>query len=306
MFIAKEEKGAIVDYGPLWAGERMKTLKRSVYVLKGFLNIIVRQTKDWWDLGSDDGGGLAMNDGVVACLEIFKSILSHFERKGIRPNHLSKEDLLDKVKPYAEVVADYLGSLDDQQRIIFRQYRGVQGVVTRRRECEEALNKKFQDFKPPGLVEALELKNRGTNREAYELINEIENIVTSTVYDELVEEFGIEKERWWYEGIPTSIGGKAVQKQNEDKDSRGGKHYYLDLIDYKKIIVQNWRLFEDIFGYGKKNTSKDKRTHWLQKVNDIRKVAMHASSGRYVKLEELEMLKAYLKWLEETVHEDEG
>jgi len=70
----------------------------------------------------------------------------------------------------------------------------------------------------------------------------------------------------------------------------------LDLIHYPLIIANNWSLLGPILGYGKSG-DRHKKTEWLVRVNDIRKVAMHASRGASVSFEQLSELDTYLIWL---------
>ena len=56
-YIVKESKGNVLEYGPLWAGNNNDTLKRTVLVLKFWLEKLKMGAPDWWDLGSSEGGG---------------------------------------------------------------------------------------------------------------------------------------------------------------------------------------------------------------------------------------------------------
>jgi hypothetical protein len=76
----------------------------------------------------------------------------------------------------------------------------------------------------------------------------------------------------------------------------GGREAYLDLIHYRAIVMQNWPTFGPVFAYGKVG-NKEKRTEWLARVNEIRKIAMHASRGATVTFEQLSELGGYLDWL---------
>ncbi len=74
-YIVKEVKGNVIEYGPLWAGNNEETLKRTVRVIKYWLEEIRKGAPDWWNLGSAEGGGLAMNDGITACINVLRSVL---------------------------------------------------------------------------------------------------------------------------------------------------------------------------------------------------------------------------------------
>ena len=84
-FIAKEKQGHVVDYGPLWAGDNEATLKRAKYILKEWLNTVRLAASDWWDRGAGEGGGLAMNDGVITCINVMRSVFQELNSPKISP-----------------------------------------------------------------------------------------------------------------------------------------------------------------------------------------------------------------------------
>jgi hypothetical protein len=135
------------------------------------------------------------------------------------------------------------------------------------------------------------------NKNAKESIDQIEVKLQKFVVNRLQEEYGIEEDVWWYEGVPGTIRQNVSNKMEEDKNRRGGKEYYFGLIHYRKIITENWELFEKTFAYGTKG-NKDKRTEWLEFINEIRKPVSHASSGKIISLEDYTQLVDYYNWME--------
>jgi len=166
-----------VEYGPLWAGDSFKTLKRITAVVKSWLIDIYGGCSDWWDLGSADGGGLSMNDGIAVCLGVLRSVFEHLGKK-IALVRISDDELAREIRPYGETLGEYFGSLSDEARSNFRKgCRGIQGQTAQRRICEEELHSMFPDFEPPGLIEELELVKARTNERAYPLIQSIERML---------------------------------------------------------------------------------------------------------------------------------
>jgi len=100
---------------------------------------------------------------------------------------------------------------------------------------------------------------------------------------------------WWYSGIPDEVRKKASTRL-EDELGKGNKEDYLELIDFRKIVLKNWEVFKDTFAYGDKG-NKEKRTEWIVKVNDIRKIVMHPAKNRQVTSEDLVWLETYERWL---------
>lgn len=298
LYIAPVKKAGIVEYGPLWGGNDNEiTRKRTVYVLKNWFNAIRAAAPDWWDAGSGDGGGLAMNDAVTACIMVLRSVFHHLSSHGERLVTLSDEALCEHLQPYAEALGAYLGSLSPQERKSFRDLRGVQGQTVRMRRMQKALHEQIPFFAPAGLREFIETEKAETNARAQAITERIEKALKKTITDILKQEFGEEEAYWWIAGVPQTMRVRVTERFERDDGQRGGKEHYFDLIDYRDIISAHWNLFGELLGYGKTSSSKEKRTAWIKDVNEIRKIWAHASSGRSVSLEQLAQLEDYDRWL---------
>ncbi len=294
--IAKEKHGHVLEYGPLWAGDNQKTLNRTVYLLKKWFGVIRGSAKEWWDKGSGEGGGLAMNDGVTTCINVLRSVFQHLDAKGQKLLRLDDEDLFDAIKAYATALGDFFGSLPEEERRKFRDLRGIQGQATRTRRCQQAIRVRFPSFNPLGLDDFIQREKAQTNIRAKEIIDRIETTMQKVILDEVRREFGAADSEWWLLGIPKNIRLKVTERFEQDDGKRGIKEHYFNLLDYKKIIIENWTLFESLFAYG--NTgNKDKRTAWIDELNDKRNAVAHASSGSYLSIEELGRLQDYEEWL---------
>jgi DNA sulfur modification protein DndB len=299
--IVKEKKGEVIEYGPLWAVENDATLDRSVFVLKGWLTIIRNGCAEWWDLGAADGGGLAMNDGITACINVLRSVFQHLEeKKHGRLLHLDDEDLLQTIKPYAEVLGAYFGKLSPEERKGFRELRGVQGQTVRTRRCQLAIKSSIGDFDPPGLKEFVELERQETNLKAKEITDRIERTLQRAVVEELRREFGPEDTEWWILGVPKRVRLDVAKREQDDDSRRGAKEAYFDLIDYRIIAMENWQVFEPLLAYGKSG-NKEKRTKWMVTVNERRNVIAHPSSGVALSLEQLAELQEYERALNDRI-----
>lgn len=294
--IIKEKNGSILEYGPLWANDNNElTLKRTIYIIKNWLLIIVGKNREWWDKGSDVGGGLAMNDGVSACLSVLRSVFEFLEKRGKKLVLLENKDLFDVIKPYGEALGNYFNKFDESQRKSFRDLRGIQGITTRLRMSQAGIRIEIPTFSPEGLNEWIELQKSETNKKAKLIIDEIEVRLQGFVLDTIKREFGKEENEWWVLGIPKPVRQKVSQRWEDEDGKRGGKEHYFDLIDYRKIIIENWGLFESSLGFEK--GSKDKKTDWLNFINERRKIVSHASSGVTIKTEELTQLESYYEWI---------
>jgi DGQHR domain-containing protein len=298
-YIAKEKGGMVVDYGPLWAGSNELTMKRTTAVVKFWFDAVRASAPEWWDKGSGEGGGLAMNDSVTACVNVLRSVFAHLENK-CKLVQLDADDLCETVKPYANALGAYLGGLSDEERRRFRDMRGVQGQNRRTRLCQEFLRAKFSEFNPPGLDEYLEAEKAQTNLKSKVFVDSIERILHSVIVDELKRECGESESEWWIIGVPKEVRKKVTDRFEEDDGKRGSKEHYFDFIDYKKIAAQNWKLFEPVLAYGTAG-GKDKKLAWLDFVNEKRKVVSHASSAVTLSISDLNQLQEYEEWLKRQV-----
>lgn len=297
LHIAKERQGHVVEYGPLWAGDNTTTLRRTTLITKRWFNSIRDGAPDWWDAGSGDGGGLAMNDGVSTCVSVLRSVITHLDEGTSKLLHLDNEALWARLAPFASALGEYFGALTPEQRKRFRDLRGNFGMAKRTKQAQQALKERFPDFNPPGLDEFIKLEKEQTNQRAYDVIKRVEVKLQSAVLEELKREFGPNETQWWMLGVPELVRKSVRDKYEGDKGSRGGTEYYFDLLDYKTIIVANWELFQPLFEYGKKNSGKKKGTDWLTVLNERRRVVMHPSAAVTLTLEELAELEEYERWL---------
>jgi DNA sulfur modification protein DndB len=292
--IGKEKQGHVVEYGPLWAGDNESTLKRLKFVLNKWLGTVRLAASDWWDKGAGDGGGLAMNDGVITCVNVLRSVFQHLIDK--RLVTLDNEDLFEVLKRYAVALGEYLGSLSEQERKTFRDLRGIQGQTRRTRNCQAATRQKIPQFNPSGLDQFLQQEKAQTNLRAKEVIDRIEQKLQQFILEELRREYGADESEWWMLGVPKQVRLKVSQRFEEEEGKRGAREHYFDLIDYSKIAQENWPIFESILGRGKSG-SKEKKLSWLNVVNEKRKIVSHPSAAVTLTIEDLAQLEEHERWL---------
>lgn len=300
-YIVREAKGHLIETGPLWAGTNEATLVRTVVVINGWLKRLSGGAPDWWDLGSGEGGGFAMNDSLTACINVLKSVLLHLEQSGRNLHELTSDEVVDAVEPYASELARYFGRLTLDERKRFRDLRGSQGQTARTRRCQQAIREKFQKFSPPGLDEFIRSEKEQTNLKAKQVIDRIEVLLKQLVVEELKQEYSTDENAWWQDGVPKAIRLEVAKRQESDDNRRGAKDAYFDLIDYRAIALNNWTLFQNLLGYGKKSASKDNQTKWMVEINEWRNQIAHASSGVMLRTESLVQLEDYEEWLRKKV-----
>lgn len=302
LYIASEKGGHVAEYGALWEPDNDATLKRTATVINCWFRGISAASTEWWKLGAAEGGGLAMNDGIVALIGVLRSVLAHLrDEKRLRLTGLTRDELEEVLTPFAKIVGAHLGALSSDQRRQFRDLRGVQGVTTRQRRIQQAVRAQMPTFNPAGLEDFLRNEKAETNKHAKELLDKLEVLLQTTLLSELKQQFGSEETGWWFGGVPAAVRRDVSARFEEEAGKRGGKENYFDLIHYRTIITHNWQLFDRIFGYGKKNVGKDKGTEWIKELNDFRKIVAHPSSGAHVTMEELARITHYHEWLVERI-----
>ena len=246
LYVGKEIKGSVVEYGPMWGGDNNNTLDRSVKSINCWLGAIVSRTKDWWALGSGEGGGLAMNDGVTALLNVFDSVVRHLDDRRGRLVARDTDDVCEMVSPYAVAIGEFLGTFSQEQRKNFRDLRGIQGQTYRTKQIQKALRDVFKEFNPPGLDEFFKRESEQTNLRAKVLIDQVERIVQSIVVQELRQNFKTANDSWWFDGVPKQVRTNVASRIEEDGNKRGSKEAYFDFMDYKKIVVDQWTISDTI------------------------------------------------------------
>ena len=298
LFIVKESKGDVLQGGPLWAGDNADTLRRVVQIVKFWLTPIQESVPDWWALGADEGGGLTMNDGVTACLNVLDSVIEHIEKNGKPLIARDTDDICELIKPFANATGLYLASLSAEKRKNFRDLRGVQGQNFRTRQMQLAVRGHHPEFNPEGLDHFFQQQSEQTNVKAKLLIDRIEGMLKSVVVQELKQNFKGLEDAWWIDGVPKAVRLSVMTTAEQDDNKRGNREAYFNLIDYRKIALEQWTIFQPVLGYGaKKNESKEKQTKWLSEINELRNMVAHGSSGKTVPMEALASLQQYEAWL---------
>ena len=295
-----------VEYGALWTEKNSTTVKRASHIVEAWFTFVTKaDSGNWWDAGSGEGGGLAMNDGVVVCLDVLKAVSQHLQAKGMHLIALSDCELADELEPYGTKLGEYFGNFSHEQREAFRKNsRGNQGKTASRQRCEEALHGSFPDFDPPGLQNYLEAQATNNNEAAYAIINRLERKIEEIIITALKAEFGEDgDEAWWYNGVKEPVREKAVGAREKAK-GRGTREEYLYLSDFRNIALENWNLFQDLLSIGPKGNKK-KRTEWIAKLNNMRNIVMHPAKRQIITTEQLEDLKRWERHLSGVESDDQ-
>ncbi len=297
-FIEREDHNEVVEPGPFWAGVSEKTLARTIFFIKNWFGTISKSASDWWTLGSAPGGGLAMNDSIVACINVLWSVFEHLRQKEVQPlSRIDQNRLWLLLQPYAAALANHFGRMSTDERQRYRDLRGSQGQTVRTRRAQQAIRMEIGDFSPIGLEDFLNREKAQTNLKGKEIIDRLEVLIQRIVIDELKQEFGADESGWWTQGIPKQIRTDVVSRVERDDNKRQSKEAYFELIEYRTIVQGHWGIFQGLMGIGRKSESKDRQTKWLADLNEMRRIVSHSSSGVTLAVEQLSELESLEKEL---------
>ena len=285
--------------GPLYWTDMDSSLERSRKIISPYLKNFQDGMPEHWSIGSAPGGYLCTNGGITALLFVLKNIIDHIDKKAIenntnRASDLKTEEIIDEINVYVEPVVDLFKEASPETIISYRKKVGHSGHLDCAYGMMEEIHNKFPDFMNAGLENYLKDRKSQSNETAKIILPEIQLIVADYLISTLKKEFGEEETEWWSQGVPRAIRQKVVQRREDDPD-RPPFEKCFDLIDYKKVILDNWKLFGDKYSRGKGN--KNTKMSWMDELNTIRRKVAHPERGR-VTIDELKFLNEILSWLE--------
>lgn len=295
-FYERKRGSKNMAFGPLWfEADNTQMVRRVQTIVNRWFGIIREHNTDWWELGKAPGGGLCMNDSVVAHLDVLMTVFEHLrDEEKLDWLDASSEELASAIEPYANSVGSFLENMDEDARREYRTYRGSQGQKYLSRTMQAWLRTQFTDFNPVGLDDFMESQKAENKTRAKELLDDLELLIKSTVIDILKEEYSGSEDAWWLEGVPSAIRMDVSQRREEDKRAGGAEENYLYLIQYYEIINKKWAIFETLFGLGSSNKRKDERLKWLKEINGWRNVISHPSKGKGISAEEVRQIEEIL------------
>lgn len=280
-------------------GNDEATINRIVSVVKQWFIAVKKDVLGWWDAGSGSGGGLAMNDSITACFLALKNVIQHLQSKQSDLILRSNQEVTELLLPYALIMSKYLASLNSIERQEYRDHRGAQGQVQRARAFLIAIHRECPEFYPPALMEYMQREKE----QAKGLSLGIKQLLIDLVTMILQDEFGVEGQQWWIEGVPYNTQQTVLRRYQDDKGQRGGKEKYFDISDCQAIIQENWSLFKTTLAYSSSPGYSEKRLAWLQKINDIQNCI---DRDEMLTPEQLDELGRHNDWLRNRLFQKES
>ena len=216
------------------------------------------------------------------------------------PSDLNKEILNKKPSDYFKDYKKLNENFDDTISTHLIPYQDNSGVwsddyekfISQRAELIEAEIKKRV-----GITTKLESELESNPAK---VVDTLETKIRWKIHSVLYEEFG---ENYWQEKIPQDVHvnineriKEKLQKQpyekKEDYEQPIRKFEFCDVMDYAKIILKNWNLFEDVFG------SKEQLDKHFKNFKEYRNSVKHARTMTNVEKKEGE---ASIEWIMESV-----
>jgi DNA sulfur modification protein DndB len=306
-FFERKRGSRNMSFGPFWfEADNLQMVRRIETVLDRWFGVIRDHNEEWWELGKAPGGGLCMNDSVVAHLDVLMVVFDYLkdERK-FDWLDANQTQLADAIEPFAHSIGEFLAQKDEAARREYRSYRGTQGQTYLSRSMQAHLREHFDNFNPLGLDEFLESQKVENKTRAKELLDELELLIKSTVIEVLKDEYP-DGDDWWLEGVPAAVRTDVSKRREEDKRAGGAEENYLYLIQYYDIITKKWGLFESLFSLGSSNRKKEDRIAWLKDINTWRNVVSHPTTGKGISAEQVHQIEEIVNGIKEKINGSRG
>lgn len=288
----------LIRTGPLYAGDLAeRTLEKAYLFFKLLFALVEEKLTDQWELGSGEGGFVARNIGVSSIIVISWDILEYLRKRNhIDFEKLSSQEVFDEIRPHFILILDFLSDLssDDLQNM-GRQW-GSTGVSKIRREFQRVIHNKYDDFEPEGLLQYLKESSGIYNEETRANIFEIQEAIKDYIFNKLKEEFGETADKWWRLGVSKQIQKDCAVKAVEADPPEPPENFLL-VLDYQKIVRDNWKLLGDVFTPpNMQQSKKEDKISWFVKFNTIRNRVMHPER-QDVTEEEYNFVRTIKVWL---------
>jgi DNA sulfur modification protein DndB len=269
-----------------------KTIQRSRRVINGYFRALMDVAPARWDAGRD--AHISVNPGIRAHLLLINEVLRYLETKeSIDPHTASEDELVKKLTGFVAPIFSFLGSASDIQIAQkFARMFGEAGVARYQFNLFELLLGKHPDFGPKEFHDYRAKQTDARSALASRDTLDLQDYVMKAVIETLKKVHGTHEmnsgeKAYWELGIENlDIRQNAWKRQQMDpQERRAAKEAYLELIDCAKIIKQanNWDQFEPLFNIPAPNEKiGQKKYHldWIEKLNDLRRIAAHKTSMR--------------------------
>lgn len=290
--IGSVRSGALYP-GPIYYSNSEATRERAKSIIEKYLTLFAEGAPKHWERDSRAGGFLCTNLGISALLRVFRVALDYQKDLEARLEYdkLTPDAIVGAVTDLVHPIIQWF-SLDNENKMdAFRGKYGSGAPLQYGFSLMEIIHNSIPQFNPPGLTKYIQEHSADAIAQAQSLITETEDAIRRLTLTVLKARYGKEDDRWWWEGVPQDVRGRAGL-MSQTSEEGGQPHEFLELIHYKKIAEQP-KLWQDDFERywtidRSLRTKKDKLA-WLDRLSKIRNRISH-SGRRHVTNDEIDFL----------------
>jgi DNA sulfur modification protein DndB len=296
--------------GYLSAETDQKTIHRARRVINGYFRAIMDASPERW--GAGRAAHICVNPGIRAHLQLMNEVLRHMEHhEGFDPYTANEDTIISKLTTFiAPIVAFFSSASAHGLEQKFARMFGEGGVVKYQFNLFELLLPKNPSFGPKEFHDYRAKQTDARSAQASRDILDLQEHIVRAVVETLkklhgTHELNSGEKAYWELGIENlDIKQNAYKRQQmEPQERRATKEAYLEFIDCIKIIKQanNWEQFEPIFNLpmpDEKAGQKKYYLDWIEKLNELRRVAAHKTTLRNYQPADYE----FVDWLKQHLH----
>lgn len=272
-------------------------MEKSYQFFKVVFDHIEQVLPEQWEQGDLEGGFISRNIGVASTITIIWDIVEHIRfKKAIDFEKLNASEIFDEIQPYLNKVLDFVGGLNREDLYNLSKQWGSTGVKKVRQEFQKVIYDHYRDFQPTGLLQFIKESSGIFNDSTLTICDEMQISINKFILKTLKQEYGEEDKKWWRIGVPKQIQKDCALK-SIDTDPPEPDENFLLLLDYQKIVNNNWKLFGEKFTPPDlKQAKKEDKTGWFVRFNTIRNKVKHPER-KDVTEEEYKFIMDLGKWL---------
>jgi DGQHR domain-containing protein len=277
-----------------------ETLTRARKIVNDYFRAIMDANPERWERGR--AGYICVNPGVRAHFQLVQEVLQYLAQQGhLDPMTDTPDKVVTQLVSFVEPVRAFItGATDKQVEPKFARKFGDGGVAEYYFNLCELIQRKHKEFGSPEFKRYKEREADARVQQTDRDVNDLQHWISHVVIETLKKLHGMQElssgeKAYWELGIENSeIKQSAYKKQQMTPVAkRSPKEAYIDLIDFDKIIRQqnNWSTFEPIFSIPLPD-EKGKKYYlaWLERLNEVRRLAAHKSPYRQYTDEDLEFV----------------
>jgi DGQHR domain-containing protein len=299
------------ELGPLCGQSDAETLDKARSGLSAYFEHLRDANLQQWEIGR--AGFLCTNVAVQGYIMLLASLVKYWEvNSATSAKEMAAEEVIGELEEYLEPIVEFLkNASDEKMEATFKVPFGSGGPPEYYFRLCKIVKGRFADFEPEGM-ETWEAEQSEENISAAD--RKIKDIVVSIqhhLFRTLRSVHGEAKDAYWHKGITDKNVKSEAYKRSLDADdeSRLPLENYLDVIDYKKIIEAkaNWPFFKPLFDIpepGEKGFAKNLK--WIERVNELRRIAAHPSKERSYKVEDFEYIDYIHDQLQQRLRDADG